>query len=303
MAARRSVTFRVMLSQVGPVHDPAFAAAPQAVRDEVIRWVMVFGLKEKDRELAAGLDRHGVPLAPVSAATAAHRDSEMGPADPSAPPLMPAYAVSRTRLLLDARSTPRRDGAEFFWQYDAHTGGSWGKILDYHRRGIGRRGNRVKRDVIGISPESLSRVRDQVMARWSEYKRNAFTYVPRLTVAEVPPVRIGVRGRTDFENFTYGIGGGGGVAASRRALAVGGSTGFFQRRPGQGWTAYGGPDRSVLADLVGDLDPTGRAQFRRLPDPRRDPDGFVAAVKKRILKGARLAGGILDVYRFLGGVL
>ena len=244
--ARRAFSFVLHLNQVGPVFDPEFLQAPASVRGEVLRWVLVYGLKEKDADLAAGLDRHGAALAPIAASTREHRESAMGPADPDAPPLMPAYAVSRTRLLLTGEA--KRVQVEFYWEYDEHTGGSWGQILDYQRKGKGPRGGRrPKRDVIGISEAAIARVRAQVTARWRQERAVLLGHAPaaavpgRMAVPTVPPERIRVIGKTDFEHFTYGIGGPGSAEASARALAGGGSTGFFQRRPGTGQTAYGGP--------------------------------------------------------------
>ena len=233
MAARRAFAYSLTLRQVGPATDPAFAGAPRAVRDEVKRWIVVYGLKEKDADLAAGLDRHGAPLASISPATREDRRSEMGFADPDAPPLMPAYAVSRTRLLLEGE--PTDDGARFWWGHDAYTGGPWGRILDYHRRGIGRR--RVKRDVIGLSADAVSRVRRQVMARWTAWKATGLRpgWKPPAPV-EAPPPRLVTVGDTAYDQYTYGIGGKGGAPGEGVQ-----TTGFTQRRPGEGWTAFGGP--------------------------------------------------------------
>src|SRR4051812_3662699 len=76
-------------------------------RDEPTRllywsWVTELGLRAKDKELSQGLDKDGRPLRAISAATRKHRRSAMTPSgkgDPSAPPLMPARALSRTRSL------------------------------------------------------------------------------------------------------------------------------------------------------------------------------------------------------------
>ena len=223
---RRRIGYRITLSQVGPVLDPAWSSAGPGVRAEVLRWVAVFGLKEKDADLAAGLDAKGRPLRPVSEATRRNRRSAMGPADPDAPALMPAYAVSRTRLLLDAEVSVKAGAVEFFWTYDAFTDGSWGKILDHHRKGIGKR--KVKRDVIGISPAALSRIRDQIASRWAAWKLAGLRpgWQPDRKPIASPPPRLVVVGRTDYDQFTYGIGTSGAPRPGWQA------TGFFQRRPG-----------------------------------------------------------------------
>ena len=223
MAKRRLYSYRITLRDVGLDADPAFRAAPPSAQAEVLRWLVVIAHREKDRELAAGLDRRGRPLKPIKESTRRNRTSEMGPADPAAPPLMPAYAASRTRLLLTGAPTEDGRAVEFWWEYDAHTGDSWGKILDYHRKGIGR--SKTKRDVIGISPAAVARVRDDIQERWRQYQRNGFAAPPagRPTPPRPAP-RLVATGRTDWHNFTFGIGGGGPPAPGVQ------TTGFRQRR-------------------------------------------------------------------------
>ena len=113
--------------------------------------VVAEGLREKDRELSRGLDAEGRPLKPIAPETRKHRRSAMTPTgkgDPSAPPLTPGRALSRTRSLLAGRAFP--DRAEFWWRYDPLTYDSWARILrDQKRKG---------RDVFGLSPAGLARV-------------------------------------------------------------------------------------------------------------------------------------------------
>jgi hypothetical protein len=230
---RRAFAYTLTVSQVGPANDPEYIRAPAHVKDEVRRWIVVYGLKEKDADLAQGLDARGKPLKPVKPATAEHRDSEQGPADPMAPALMPASAVSRTRLLLEGEAVPA--GAHFWWEYDPYTGGSWGQILDYHRKA------RTKRDVIGLSPAAVARVRDQVMKRWAGWKAAGLRPGWRPDRAPIPQLQdIVVRGGTAYDQYTYGIGGSD-AATLRDALARKRATGFYQYEPGRGLTAYGGP--------------------------------------------------------------
>jgi hypothetical protein len=233
--AERAFAFSITLSQVGPVYDPDWLGASDEVQDEVRRWIVVYGLKEKDADLAQGLDRNGQPLVPITEATRKNRMSAMGPADPDAPPLMPAYAVSRTRLLLEGEPTVA--GAQFWWGNDPHSGGDWGKILDDHRQGIGKQ--KTVRDVIGISAAAVQRVRAQVLARWSLWKRAGLRagWTPKWTPPAGPsrnPTLV-VKGRTDWHNFTYGIGGTGAPRPGEQ------STGVFFSRPGTGGGALGGP--------------------------------------------------------------
>lgn len=232
----REFSYRITTAQMGVATDPDFLRAPVEARRQVLEWMVRVGLREKDAELAAGLDAKGRRLAPIRPATRKYRESAMGPTDPNAPPLMPAYAASRTRLLLTGEI--EGDAAQFYWEYDAKTGDTWGRILDYHRQGIGR--FRTRRDVIGLSPDGLKRVREEVRARWMAFKLAKFQLPRRQPAPEVPRPRIVATGRTDFERFTYGIGGGS-AAESRRALERGMSTGWRQRRPGQGIPAIGGP--------------------------------------------------------------
>lgn len=81
---------------------------------------------------------------------------------------MPAREHSRTRYLLQGETTEA--GAQFWWGYDPASHSDWGQVLDYHRRGIGRK-HRVVRDVIGISEAALGRVRRRVMDLWAQYRR------------------------------------------------------------------------------------------------------------------------------------
>src|SRR4051794_23775684 len=106
------VSFR--LRGIEPAHDPAWKAAPEKLRRAFWAEVVKLGKEAKDRELAAGLDRFGSPLARIAASTRAHRRSAMGPADPDAPALTPAYGLSRTRSLFAGKAFA--DHALFYWK-------------------------------------------------------------------------------------------------------------------------------------------------------------------------------------------
>lgn len=127
-----------------------------------------FAAKAKDADLAAGLDKNGAPLAPIANSTREARlnpaYSPMGIADPNAPPLTPVYDASRTRSLLRHRAD--ENGVTFYWDYDQHTGNSWGVILSYHRVPVG---NRPARDVFGLSPNAQNRARAQAIRWWNSY--------------------------------------------------------------------------------------------------------------------------------------
>lgn len=118
----------------------------------------------KDGELRRGLDKDGRRMAAISKYTRLHRRSAMGPASPSAPPLTPAFALSRTRSLL--RHKAYLDRVVFYWDFDLHTGDSWGVVLDYHRTGAG--GRLPRRDVIGLSRAARNQARREADRWWAE---------------------------------------------------------------------------------------------------------------------------------------
>lgn len=225
MAQRRSARF--VIDDVSPANDPAWTMAGPDVRRAFWRAVVAYGIKAHDRQQAAGLDRFGRTLVPIKASTRKHRDSAMGPADPNAPPLTPAYGVSRTRLNLTGRAFD--DRAEFYW-----TDG-WGRILLIHARGSRRRGLPV-RDVIGLSPDSMRLVRNWALGWWLVHKRTGAPPVAK--VKATAPGALVQDGTDDYRRFTFGIG----TTADQerearraeRLFAAGRSTGFRQRVIGEG---------------------------------------------------------------------
>jgi hypothetical protein len=152
--AAPSIGFRV---EVAP--PPELASQPASVRQEYWREVLRLALAEKDRELAAGLDRYGMPLRPIAESTRRHRRSAMGPADPSAPPLTPARGLSRTRSLLTGSATA--DGCRVTWAADPLTRSSWARVLSYHAKGSKRL---PVRDVIGLAPMRVDHIQRQAHA-------------------------------------------------------------------------------------------------------------------------------------------
>jgi hypothetical protein len=243
-------------------------------------FVVEIGLKVKDRELARGLDRHGKPLRAVSAKTAKHRRSAMTPdgkGDPSAPALMPARALSRTRSLLAGRATD--DAAIFYWRFDPFSGQGWGRILAIHRR--------KGRDVIGLSPEGTARVRALAWERWRKYQRGE--YVPATTAATAGP-GIPQVGNYSTKFATFGIG-----AAAPPKFAEGKGTGGMTwpewRRyltqpnptpvaiPGRPAGAY----NRLLAHVWGTQGPPGPGKPPAKPKaPRPDPSMFNLPVRNPI---------------------
>jgi hypothetical protein len=141
--------------------------APLADRQAFWTAVAGFVAEAKMAELRAGLDKDGNPFAPLKPRTMKYRRSAMWwVADPDAPPLQPAYDMSRTRSLFMVETMPGADGLACYWAYDSHTGDSWGKILDYHRQGAG---HLPVRDVFGLSPQSLGFVKQRASAWWRGY--------------------------------------------------------------------------------------------------------------------------------------
>ena len=178
------------------IEPPDLATQPKDIKTMFWQWVVEFGLRVKDRELAQGLDRDGNPLRAISARTRKYRRSAMTPSgkgDPSAPPLMPARALSRTRSLLAGRALSTH--AEFYWRFDAFTGQSWGEVLKIHAR--------KGRNVIGLSDQGVARVRNLAWERWSQWKRGK--YVPQPARPRSVPV-VPMVGTSDVRRATFGIG-------------------------------------------------------------------------------------------------
>lgn len=139
--------------------------APADVRrrpahERVLFWRLAtkWALVRKDWELSMGYNARGKKMPPVKPATAARRRSEMGPADPKAPYLMPAYGKSRTRALLTGWA--EKDRAVLTWLWDPASKDEWSQILEYHRR----RGWQY--DVIGLSPKGVAWVAAKAAAEW-----------------------------------------------------------------------------------------------------------------------------------------
>lgn len=197
-----------------------------AIEPDVVKlwyWgqVVALVLKAKDDELSKGLDRFGNRMASISERTRKHRRSAMGPADPDAPPLTPAYGLSRTRSLFTG--LPRLEYAEFGWNYDVHTGASWGDILWYHAQGEGRL---PVRDVLGLSPNSLAWVKREASKRWMDFRRARNAGQALEPATPKPATAFEPLGITDLRDFTFGIGGT--KEEVQRAIDAGLSTGFRQ---------------------------------------------------------------------------
>ena len=226
-----SYAFRLPLAAIEPAHDPAWRRASAATKRLLLRSARDIGLEEKRADIAAGLDAQGNPLAPLKPRTIKYRRSAMGPPDKHAPPLIPAHVLSRTSSLLDAQA--HDDHVLFFWRFDAHTEGPWGRILHYHRIGAG---HLPVRDVFGLSAACIARIKVKV-GRWWDARKTGRALVagwlkaaPEMRIAApiaaVKPIEV--LGRTDIEHYTFGIGGS--KSDVEQAIAAGTFTGF--RKPG-----------------------------------------------------------------------
>jgi hypothetical protein len=220
-----SFAFRV--EGIEPAADPVWRLADESVRRAFWRAVVGFTLEAKDRELASGLDRFGVPLTPIAASTRARgrMRSHTGLGSAGNPPLTPANALSRTRALLTGRAM--EDHAEFFWTTDDVTGLPWGQVLSWHRAGAGRL---PVRDVIGLAPQSLATVRARADRWWANYKAGhpVFDHEGRIKL-QVGHGRMGtipLRGRLDIKNATLGVGAS--KSTVEAAIKGGTFTGFRQ---------------------------------------------------------------------------
>jgi hypothetical protein len=151
--------------KVRGIAPPDLASYDQATRKLYWTWVLKLALARKDRELAAGLDKDGKPLRPISEYTRKHRRSAMTPSgkgDPAAPPLTPGLQKSRTRSLLAGRALSTH--VDMFWRFDGFTGESWAVVLSYQAA----RG----RDVFGISDEGLAAIKAKSWSLWESWKSN-----------------------------------------------------------------------------------------------------------------------------------
>jgi hypothetical protein len=224
--------------------DVRFTRAPREVHRAFWRYVTEVALEVKDRSLAAGLDKDGKPLHPIAASTRAKgfNRSYTRLGDPDAPPLTPAYGLSRTRALLRGRAYD--DQAELYWAFDRFTRRPWGEILAYHRQGgpILRHGVIVGtlpvRDVIGFSARDLAGIARRGQEWWHHFQTGEILAyqvkrrgreMPK-TGAIPPPPKFPLEGRTDIEHYTVGIGAE--MERTKRAIAEGYHSGFTRRTPG-----------------------------------------------------------------------
>lgn len=180
----------------------------RAEREAFYAHVVELGLARKDRELAAGLDKDGKPLRPITPETRKYRRSAMTPSgkgDPNAPPLTPAHERSRTRALLTGRAED--DRAYFWWRYDPLTYDSWAVILSYQRE--------QGRDVFGLSKAGVAWVVAHATARIERARHGRPVAAAKVPIVRQAPARVAPAG--SFRGVVdWGIGHTPGRAALRR---------------------------------------------------------------------------------------
>lgn len=180
------------------IAPPALRGLPDDLKRVFWSFALDATLKRKDRELAAGLDKDGKRLKPISPETRRHRRSMMTPTgkgDPSAPPLTPGRALSRTRSLLTGKAFP--DHLEIWWSYDPFTYDSWAVVLrDQRKKG---------RDVFGLSPAGVAEVAGRA---WDEFRRWQEGHIATVPQAPSVPVAGPIKtiGSTRLEWAVTGIG-------------------------------------------------------------------------------------------------
>ena len=116
-----------------------------------------------------------------------------GKGDPNAPALIPGWAKSRTYSLLAGRAFSTH--AEFYWRYDPFTGDQWGQVLEYQAK--------KGRNVIGLSPAGVAKVKVQAWAKWAKFKLGQ---VPAAKQKVAVGVGIPEVGNYNTTHATFGIG-------------------------------------------------------------------------------------------------
>jgi GNAT superfamily N-acetyltransferase len=158
--AAKRFGFRVV--GLGPEDDTGWKLLPVDGRKEYHKAAARIVAKHFDRQLEDGIGRNGRPLIPISEYTYRHRISAMGIADPNAPPLTPAYGLSRTRSFV--RYEAEEDGVRVYWRHDPRVRTTWGQILYFHS--IGAVNGRKIRDVLGLAPRIITAIKKELQDWW-----------------------------------------------------------------------------------------------------------------------------------------
>lgn len=121
---------------------------------------MRIGLEVKDKSIARGLGIDGDPLRDILATTRKYRRSAMtasGRGDPKAPPLTPAYGLSRARSYL--RAAVWNNGVTFWYRFDRKLGLYFGAILRYQAA--------QGRNILGFSADDLDEIYRRAHQWWA----------------------------------------------------------------------------------------------------------------------------------------
>jgi len=267
------VSTKFDVTGLAPSQDWAWAMAGESTHREFWREVVRLGKLAKSRELKAGIDRYGRAFAPLKPITIERRHSDMGPADPTAPPLIPAHGLSRTSAWFDGRAFP--DRAEFFWRND------WGKILHFHRIGAGRL---PVRDTIGFAPGTIAFLRAQMARWWADRRRRLVAGVQPEAMAfaapaamaaprtKQPPAKIARVGSFDFDRLAVPV-----DDRVKRAAEAGYFTGY--RQFGSGGLRFASPRPAPRGTPSAAAVPPGRIPLNPPPIRRRK------AARKRGVNG------------------
>lgn len=146
---------------VNGIEPPEVSDGPPWDRSRYWSIVGIIAERVKQDELQRGLDRFGRKLRPVRVRKVKFRRSGRVV---DGEPLMPHRGLSRTRRLL--RYSVLSFGVVFYWA------NGWARILDYHRRGscLRRKGRIVGklpvRDVFGISPAGMEKIKAEAARHW-----------------------------------------------------------------------------------------------------------------------------------------
>jgi hypothetical protein len=219
--------------------DPAFARATAATRRAACAALVPLVQRAYHHQLEAGIGASGEGLTHLAASTILRRRSARARrADPTAPPLIPAHALSRTNSLLRGRVLDDLSGVEMYWLTDRTTGLNWGQVIQWHKDGSTRY---PPRDVMGLAPQFHPEVQAGIDHWWSLRRKEAGApatptpaYMPKFPERAVAKNPLAV---TQFElrNELYTVGAASGpvsVASLNAAIRAGRLGGFTRRGPG-----------------------------------------------------------------------
>ncbi len=251
------------------IQPPDLGYFPDSVKQMWFGWVLDYGLRAKDKDLARGMDKNG-KVGVLDPKTIKYRKSEVGPTTKDAPYLTPSYARSRVRSLLTGRA--HVNSAEFFWRFDSVTGRSFATILHYQADEYGH-------DVFGLSDAGTAWTMAMALKKWNAWKAAGGELPQPRHVSTLPPIskqvirtpirKIPVTGRIDLQNMDLM----GDEGLIKRAIDAGQFTGFRRLNArGERWVAGGGAAN----------EPTPWSQPGWRPRPMARPQIARAALPEKI---------------------